>query len=115
MSNNVLYDAPGPRTRRNTTIASVVASILIVVGVYFFVYRPLLDRGQLSMQLWGPIVDPGNENFTKLWQRLGEGWWATFKAAIFALIASFIVGTGIAVLRAQLRANKGRKYQDRPR
>ncbi|GIH10948.1 glutamate ABC transporter permease [Rhizocola hellebori] len=115
MSNNVLYDAPGPRTRRNTLIASLLAGVLIIVGLYFFVFRPLQDHGQLSMQLWGPIIDPGNEYFSPLWDRMRDGWTATFKAAILALLASFIVGTGLAMLRAQLRANKGRRYDDRPR
>ncbi len=115
MINNVLYDAPGPRTRRNTMIASVVATVLIVIGLYLFVYRPLKDRGQLSMQLWGPIIDPGNEYFSPLWDRMREGWIATFKAAILALLASFVVGTGLAVFRAQLRGNSGRKYTDQAR
>jgi glutamate transport system permease protein len=115
MSNNVLYDNPGPRTRRNTLIASAIATVLIGLGLYFFVYRPLKDRGQLSMDLWGPIIDPDNESFSALWERMGEGWYATFKSAILALIAAFIVGTGLAVLRAQLRANSKRRYTDQPR
>ncbi len=111
-NNNVLYDAPGPRTRRNTLIGSAVATALILVGLYYLVYRPLQDRGQLSMQLWGPIIDPGNEYFSPLWERMREGWVATFLAAIFALVAAFITGTGLAVTRAMLRASSGRKYND---
>lgn len=113
MSMNVLYDAPGPRTRRTTFIASIVTTVLLVIGAYFFVYRPLKDKGQLSMQLWGPIINPGNENFSALWGRLGEGWWATLKAAVLSLVFSFIVGTGIALLRAQLRALRGRQFAER--
>ena len=73
-SESVLYDALGPKARRLTLIASIVAAVLAAVGVYFLVYQPLKDNGQLSMALWGPLIDPGNENFDQLWKRLGKAW-----------------------------------------
>jgi glutamate transport system permease protein len=106
----VLYDAPGPRARRITMIASVVASAVIAVGAYFLVYRPLAERGQFSMELWGPLVDPSNEDFSTVWGRLGDGFLATLKAAALAIAASLILGTALAVLRIQLKRVQSRRF-----
>jgi glutamate transport system permease protein len=100
----VLYDAPGPRTRRLSIIGSIVAVAAVAVGAYFFVYLPLAANGQFSMQKWGPLIDPGNEYFSLLWNRLRQGFTATLTAAACAIAASAIIGTGLAVLRVQLRA-----------
>jgi glutamate transport system permease protein len=105
MSNeSVLYDAPGPRARRTTLIVSIVAAVLAVVGAYFLIYKPLKANGQLSMELWGPLIDPGNENFEQLWKRLGQGFKATIIAAVLAIICSLLFGTALAILRVQLRS-----------
>ncbi len=53
-SMSVLYDAPGPRARRITLISSILAALAAVAGLYFLVYRPLDERGQFSMERWGP-------------------------------------------------------------
>jgi glutamate transport system permease protein len=100
----VLYDAPGPRARRVTLIVSIVAAVLAVAGAYFFIYLPLKRNGHLSMELWGPLIDPNNENFTQLWKRLGAGFRATIIAAVLAIICSLLVGTALAILRVQLRS-----------
>lgn len=124
---SVLYDAPGPRTRRISRIATAISAVLVVVGFIWLIYRPLAKPvtgsiwdlrpgpdGQFTMERWGPLIDPGNENFGQVWARLGEGWAATFTAAVLAIIFSLIAGIGIALLRAQLRGVKGRRYRDRP-
>lgn len=107
---SVLYDQPGPRQRRITWISSVVVAVLLVAGAYYLVYRPLADRGQFSMELWGPYVDPDNENFTLLWQRLGTGLRQTLIAAVLAICTSLIVGTLLAVLRIQLKSLVRRRF-----
>ena len=105
MSNQaVLYDAPGPKARRLTLIVSIVAAVVAVVGAYFFIYRPLKENGQLSMELWGPLIDPGNENFDALWKRFGAGFRATIVAAVLSIVCSLLVGTALAILRVQLRS-----------
>ena len=105
MSNQtVLYDAPGPKARRLTLIVSIVAAMLAAVGAYFLIYRPLKKNGQLSMELWGPLIDPDNENFEQLWQRLGQGFKATIIAAVLAIVCSLLFGTALAILRVQLRS-----------
>ncbi|HEX6499567.1 MAG TPA: amino acid ABC transporter permease [Micromonosporaceae bacterium] len=105
-----MYDAPGPRTRRRTLIASIVAGIVVVALFLLLVIRPLANRGQFSMTLWGPIIDPSNQYFSLLWQRLGEGFQGTLIAAALAISASLICGVLLAVLRIQLLAWRRRRY-----
>jgi ABC-type amino acid transport system permease subunit len=56
------------------------------------------------MELWGPLIDPGNENFEQLWKRLGQGFKATIIAAVLAIVCSLLFGTALAILRVQLRS-----------
>ena len=99
----VLYDAPGPKARRTTLIVSIIAAIALIAALYFFVYRPLDSRGEFAMEKWGPLIDPGNESFSLLWDRIWSGFKATLTAAGLAILASFVVGLLLAVLRVQLK------------
>ncbi|MBM0238294.1 amino acid ABC transporter permease [Micromonospora sp. ATA32] len=107
---SVLYDVPGPRQRRITLITSVITSVVLLVGAYFLIYRPLDDKGQFTMELWGPLVDPSNENFTQVWERIGLGFRHTLTAAALAIVASLAVGTLLAVLRIQLKSLTRRRF-----
>jgi glutamate transport system permease protein len=107
---SVLYDVPGPRQRRLTLILSLVATVLVVAGAYFLIYLPLDEKGQFSLELWGPLVDPSNENFVLVWERIWIGIENTLIAAVLAIIASLIIGTLLAVLRLQLKSLAGRRY-----
>lgn len=124
---SVLYDAPGPRTRLISRIATVATLALVIAGAIWLVYRPLAKPvtdsmwdlapgpdGQFTMQRWGILIDPGNESFSLVWAQLGQGWLATFMAAALAIVLSIVAGIGIALLRAQLRGVRGRRYTDRP-
>ncbi|MEU5561729.1 amino acid ABC transporter permease [Micromonospora musae] len=106
----VLYDVPGPRQRRITLVSSLVAIVLVAVGVYFLIYRPLNDKGQFSMELWGPLIDPSNENFSLVWKRLGTGFKNTLIAAALAILSSLVVGTLLAMLRIQLKSLTRRRF-----
>ena len=106
----VLYDLPGPRARRITVIASVVVGVLLVAAVYRYVYQPLAEHGQFTMEKWGPLIDPGNEYFPQVWRRLGEGLRATLLAASFAIVFSLIFGTVLAVLLVQLNQLRARRF-----
>jgi glutamate transport system permease protein len=111
---SVLYDVPGPRQRRITLIVSLVAVVAVLAGLYFLVYRPLDSKGQFSADLWGPLVDPGNENFSQVWQRLGVGIRNTLRAAALAIVASLVVGTLLAILRIQLKSLARRRFTGYP-
>jgi glutamate transport system permease protein len=106
----VLYDAPGPRARRVTAITSVLATVAVAALAYLLVVRPLAKLGQFSAEKWGPLVNPGNEFFPQVWQRLGQGFRATLIAAVLAIIASLVFGTALAILRLQLKALTRRRF-----
>jgi glutamate transport system permease protein len=97
----VLYDAQGPRARRRTLIGTVVA-VLALLALAFVVYRRLDERGQFSMEAWGPLIDPGNEAFDSVWRLIREGIVNTLKAAAVAMVLSIVLGTLIAVARLSL-------------
>lgn len=97
----VLYDAQGPRARRRTLIGTVVA-VLALLGLAFVIYRRLDERGQFSMEKWGPLIDPGNEVFDSVWRLIGTGILNTLRAAAVAMVLSIVLGTLIAVARLSL-------------
>lgn len=111
---SVLYDIPGPRQRLITLIGSIVASVVLLVGAYRLIYRPLAAKGQFSMELWGPLIDPSNEDFPLVWQRLGIGLRNTLLAAVLAIIASLLVGILLALLRIQLKHLARRRFGGLP-
>ncbi|HCT75832.1 MAG TPA: polar amino acid ABC transporter permease [Micromonosporaceae bacterium] len=112
---SVLYDAPGPIARRRVSVASIGMALLVLIGAYFFVYRPLKARGQLSMEKWGPLIDPGNPFFSQVWDRIFTGFMATLQAAVLAIISSLVFGTLLALLRLQLRSLKKRRWRGLPK
>jgi glutamate transport system permease protein len=98
---SVLYDAQGPRARRRTAIGTAVAVVVLAV-LAFLVVRRLADRGQFSMELWGPWIDPSNEAFASVWRLVGEGIVTTLQSAVVAMALSVVLGTLIAVARISL-------------
>jgi len=95
---SVLYDAPGPVTRRRTLIASVVATVLLL-GLAAVVIVRLGQQGQLTEARWGPMLNPVNDSFLLVWARLGEALLATLVAAVLTLVFSLVIGTVLAVVR----------------
>lgn len=98
---SVLYDAPGPRARRQARIGGGIA-IVVLAALAWVVISRLAERGQFSMELWGPIIDPSNEDFSAVWRLLGLGLVATLKAAALAIVLSLLVGALIGVARMML-------------
>jgi glutamate transport system permease protein len=94
----VLYDAPGPATRRRTLIASVVAVVLLAVIAAWVLYR-LGQAGVFTEEMWGPLINPTNEYFSQVWTRLGLALVATIVAAVLTLVFSLVIGTALAVSR----------------
>ena len=100
-SANVLYDAPGPRARRRAWIGGAIATVALLLLIALVVKR-LADQGQFDGKLWGPIVNPSDENFRLVWQLLGRGVLATLTAAVLAIAFSLVIGTVIGVARMML-------------
>lgn len=98
MTNSVLYEAPGPRARRRSLIASVITGAVLLGGLAWVLVE-LGSKGQLTAEKWGPLIDPTNGTFATLWTLLGEGLVNTLLAAALAMAFSLAIGTVLAILR----------------
>jgi glutamate transport system permease protein len=88
----VLFDAPGPRTRRLNTLLSVV-SVLVLLGLLAFIVWKFQDAGQLDAAKWAPF------SYAVIQRTLLAGMWATIKVAIVATVLALVVGVAFALLR----------------
>lgn len=95
---SVLYDQPGPRARRRILLSSIAAGLLLL-AVLAVVARRLAANGQFEGEKWSPLFDPANEFFPRVWELLWEGIQITMQAAFFAIVASLVLGTVIAIAR----------------
>lgn len=100
-SASVLYDAPGPRARRRAAIGGAIATVAVLLLVAFVVKR-LADQGQFSGKLWGPILNPSNEDFPLVWNLLAMGLRATLTAAALSIALSLLIGGVVGVSRMML-------------
>ncbi|MCX2730967.1 amino acid ABC transporter permease [Saccharopolyspora sp. NFXS83] len=98
MTNSVLYEAPGPVAKRRGLVVSVVVGALLL-ALLAWVLVTLGANGQLTVDKWGPLIDPTNGTFTALWSLLGTGLGNTLLAAVLAMAFSLITGTLLAVSR----------------
>ncbi len=95
---SVLYDAPGPRARRNSMIGTVVAGA-VLLGLAVLVVVQLGNNGQLDGAKWGPIYNPGNPYFVATWLRLLAGLLVTLETAAITLVLALAIGTLLVILR----------------
>ena len=89
---SVLYDAPGPRTRRRMFLFSVLGTALVGLVVVLAVLR-LQDNGVFSSRQWKPFTDPGIQRL------LLKAVWATVKAALVAIVLALLLGVLLAAGR----------------
>jgi glutamate transport system permease protein len=95
---SVLYDVPGPVTRRRTAIGTTVAAVALV-GLIVLVLFQLGANGQLDGAKWGPLFNPANPYFVAVWGALGGGLANTVIAAALTLVFALAIGTLLAVAR----------------
>jgi glutamate transport system permease protein len=95
---SVLYDAPGPRAKRNALIGSIVGG-LALLGLAAFVVNRLAAQGQFEAELWTPLLSPGHEVFRQVWALLVAGFINTLKAAGLAIVLSLALGVVLGMLR----------------
>ncbi len=101
-ADTVLYDVPGPRARRRAMIGTVVASV-VILGLVGLVIKRLNDQNQFSMDLWGPFINPGDENFAAVWKLIFDGLRATLIAAGLAITLALVIGTILGSVRLLVR------------
>lgn len=98
MTTSVLYDAPGPRARRNTAIGTAIALVGLGVLVTLAAFQ-LAANNQFDGAKWGPLFNPGNPYFIATWSALGVGLRSTVTAAALTLVLALAIGTALVVLR----------------
>lgn len=91
-----LYEAPGPKTRRRTGIATALVLVLLA-GLLIAVIRQFYVTGQLSGRYWA--------FFGRLttWRFLGQGLLTTVEAALTGSVISFSLG--FLLMRGRMRKN----------
>jgi glutamate transport system permease protein len=92
-SSAVLFDAPGPRTRRRHLILTVIAAVALL-GITWLVIDRLADKGQLTGDRWDWILDPN------AWTNyLIKGLLDTLRAAAIAIVLSSVLALVLAMAR----------------
>ncbi|NLP38165.1 MAG: amino acid ABC transporter permease [Corynebacterium pollutisoli] len=82
----VLYDAPGPRGRRNNLIFTVLTAV-VTVAVLGWIGMTLGNNGQLEAAKWTPFLD------SLTWRTyILPGLWGTLKSAFVSIILAMILG-----------------------
>ena len=82
----VLFDAPGPRARRNILIGNIVGA-LIILGILAWIIATLGEKGQLEASMWTPFLEARTWEFFIL-----PGLANTLKAAAIAIVTSVVFG-----------------------
>lgn len=98
MSSSVLYDAPGPRSKRRTLVGSLIAGA-VLVAILALVGVRLDEQGQFDAEKWDPLVNPSDPVFDQVWTLLGDAFVNTLTAAALAIVFSLVIGTLLAVTR----------------
>ncbi len=89
----VLFDAPGPRTRRRHQLYGVAGAV-VVFGLLAWVLVVLWNNQQITPERWAPLVDE------ELWtQYLLPGLGATLAAAGVSIVLAFLLGLVLAMAR----------------
>jgi glutamate transport system permease protein len=96
MSEAVLYDVAGPRSRRRILVGSVVGLLVIAVILGLAVAR-LAAKGAFEADLWQVLTQNDVQRL------LGRGLAATLRAALLAMALSMLVGALLAVGRLSRR------------
>ena len=94
---DMLYEEPGPKTRRVIRIATVL-SLAAFAALLWIVIRRFYETGQLDSRYWSI--------FTRwtTWRFLGEGLITTIEAALTGSAIAFVLG--FLLMRGKLRKNR---------
>lgn len=99
---SVLFDAPGPRARRLSLIASIVGGVLILGALAWVVWT--LSQPRISGGIPVPaILDPVRWDIFRdpqVWGAIGRGVLATLQAAAVAAVGAIALGIAFSLLRS---------------
>ena len=96
MSEAVLYDVAGPRSRRRILVGSVVG-LLVIAAILGLAVARLAAKGAFEADLWQVLTQNDVQRL------LGRGLAATLRAALLAMALSSLVGALLAVGRLSRR------------
>ena len=87
---SVLFDEPGPRTRKRITLFNIIGAVVIVAFIAWILYRfanPPQGENQLSWALWKPALSADAWVYFYL-----PGLLATLEASVLAIFGSLAFG-----------------------
>lgn len=82
---DALYEAPGPKTRKNTAIVTGI-SLIALAALAVVVIRQFYLTGQLDAKYWSIFLR------ATTWKFLGRGIAGTLEAALAAGVLTFVIG-----------------------
>jgi glutamate transport system permease protein len=83
---DVLFDAPGPRARARHRIYTVLA-VIALLGILAWVIWRLYDTGQLTYEMWEPLLTP-----VYVEALLIDGLLVTLRMAVTAVLLATVFG-----------------------
>jgi glutamate transport system permease protein len=101
MSASVLFDTPGPKTRRRSLIVSIIALVLIAAGLAWVIATLAAPRQSSGLTLPGFFDSSRWDIFmdADVWQFIGKGVLGTLQAAAVAAVVAIVIGILFATLR----------------
>lgn len=82
----VLYDAPGPRGRRNNRIYTLITALITLAVIGWVIYT-LQGNGQLTAEKWSPFLS------LMTWETyILPGLWGTLRAAFASILLAIVMG-----------------------
>lgn len=104
MTLSVLYDAPGPKTRRRSMIASII-SVIVIIAFFFWMYVTLAaprvneasgvtTPGMFDISRWDILAD------SAVWIGFGNATLNTLRMAAAAAVLAVLIGIAFSLGRA---------------
>jgi glutamate transport system permease protein len=90
---SVLFDAPGPATRRRHRMYSLLGTVLLLAAAGFVLWR-LQETGQLAYELWEPFLTP-----SYMRALLVEGMLKTLQMAFGSVLLAVVFGLVFGVAK----------------
>lgn len=89
---DVLYEEPGPNTKRITRIATIISSMVVLIALAGILYRFYITN-QFAARYWNFFLLPST------WIFLGQGFLGTLSIALVAGILSLVLGLVLMLCR----------------